>query len=435
MYILLNWLKFRIKKILPPFILKGYYLFFPFFGNLIFKFPSEKIPLIGITGTDGKSSTVLITKEVLKKAGYKVGFTSSVLFGDGNKEYTNERKVTMPGRFFLQKFIKELVDNGCNFGIIEVTSEGIKQERCRLINFDIVVFTNITPEHIESHGGFEKYKEAKYQIFRNLYKNRKKKKDVSKIIIINNDCFICQSVLEYSADLKITFGFNQKADIQGKLLKSTFEKNEIFIRSSQEEITIQSRLGGPFIAENILASAAIVQALKIPLNLFKNAVEKINDIPGRFEIISKKPFIIVDYAHTVAAVRKLLKFCRMNWRGEIIHIFGAAGEIRDKWKRPVLGQLSEFYTDFTILTEENPFEEPNEKILNEIKMGIQDQKRVLIIPSRKEAIQKGISLMKENSLLLITGKGCEEVIVGPFGKRTPHNDKKVVLSILNSFKK
>lgn len=429
-YLIKKWL----KKFLPQKILKIYYSFFPFFGHIFASFPSRKIILVGVTGTDGKSSTVFLSAKILQEADYKVGFTSSILFGNGEKEWINEKKLTMPGKFFFPQFLKKLVENKCQFGIIEVTSEGIKQERHRYIDFDLLLVTNITPEHIETHGGFLNYKETKAKIFKNLYLNFVK--GFPKTIIVNADCKESLDFLNYQADQKFKFAIsNQEADFKALPLECDFQKTKFILKDNKDSIEIKTSLAGPFIMKNILAATAIARCLKAPFSKIKSAIEKISLIPGRFEIISWEPFAIVDYAHTVFAFEELLKFVRKNWREEIIHIFGAAGGGRDRWKRPILGKLSEFYTDFSILTEENSFDDPVEEILNDILKGFSKSNRVEIIPSRKEAIKKGLSIAKRDNLLLVTGKGCETVIAGPFGKRIPHNDKEVILSFLKNHEK
>lgn len=426
-------IKKNIRKNLPLSFLNLYFSSYPFIGNLIFGKPSRKIKLIAITGTDGKSSSVIFTARILKEAGYKVGFFSSVSYSDGGEEYPNILKMTMPGRFFLQKFIKKLVNNKCDFGVIEVTSEGIKQKRHLFINFDIVLVTNINPEHIESHGGFPNYKYAKSIIFKNL--NKSYHKNIPKTIIVNNDDKEGKKFLLFDAENKLTFGIKKESDIQGQILNTNLFQNIFRVETKNQSTIITILFGGPFIAENALAGIAVAKALKINLAVCAVALKKIPALAGRFEIVSKKPMIIIDYAHTKAAVEKILLFIRKNWNGKIIHIFGAAGGGRDKWKRPLLGELSEKYADFSILSEENSFDEPTINILQEIYNGFKNKEKVAIIIDRKQAIQKAIEMCanSENTLLLLTGKGCETVIAGPLAKKIPYNEKQTILCLLNNY--
>jgi len=402
-------------------------------GNLIFGQPSRKIKLIAITGTDGKSSSVIFTARILKEAGHKVGFFSSILYSDGIQEYPNTFKMTMPGRLFLHKFLKRLVDNKCDFGVIEVTSEGIKQKRHLFIDFDIALVTNIKPEHIESHGGFENYKQAKSTIFMNLA--RSYRKNVPKTIIVNNDDSEAKTFSSFDAEQKVSFGVQQKADVQGQILNTDLFQNILGVELGRQSATMEMSAGGPFITENALAAIAVAQALKISLATCVTAFKKIANPPGRFEIVSKNPVIIVDYAHTIAAVEKILSFVRKNWRGQIIHVFGAAGGGRDRWKRPQLGELSERFTNFSILTEENSFDESTVDILQDIYVGFKNKDRVIIVADRRRADQKAVEMQMDSkdTLLLLTGKGCETVIAGPLTRKTPYNEKQTVLCLLNNY--
>jgi len=425
--------KKKLRNRLPEGPLSLYFALYPFVGNLIFGRPSRKIKLIAVTGTDGKSSSVIFTVRILKEAGYKVGFFSSVSYSEGNQESPNPFKMTMPGRLFLQRFLKKLVDNKCDFGVIEVTSEGIKQKRHLFIDFDIVLVTNIKPEHIESHGGFENYKQAKSVIFRNL--NRSYRKNIPKTIIVNNDDAEAKTFLSFDAEQKLSFGMHGGSDVHGQVLNTGLFQNTFCVNTKGRLATIIMSAGGPFVVKNALAAIAIAQALEIPLETCATALGKKENILGRFEVVSKKPMIIVDYAHTVAAVEKILLFVRENWQGEIVHVFGAAGGGRDKWKRSQLGELSEKYAHFSILTEENSFDESTTNILQGIYGGFKKKERVVIVADRRQAVQRAIEMQgdAENVLLLLTGKGCETVIAGPFAGKIPYNEKQTVLCLLGNY--
>ncbi len=415
---------------LPRPLLNLYFSFYPFVGSVIWARPSRNLNIVGITGTDGKSSTVIFTARILREAGYKAGFFSSVAYSDGDTEQPNTFKMTMPGRFFMQRFLKNLVEHQCNFGVIEVTSEGIKQKRHLFIDFDTVAITNLKPEHIESHGGFNRYKEAKATIFKDLMKNFRKK--FPKTIVVNADDDESKEFLNFDADQKITFGIKNGAAIHAEQIQSSLFETRFTIRSKSHTLPIQMKLGGPFFVENAIAAVAIAQGFGTPLATSISALEKISHLPGRFEIVSKNPLVIVDYAHTVAAVEEVLSFIKKNWGGRIVHVFGAAGGGRDKWKRPHLAALSEQFSDLSILTEENPFDEPTELIMKDIYDGFKDKKRVLSIPDRREAVKKALSLNEKNTLFLFTGKGCETVIAGPRGTKKPYNEKEAVLQCLAS---
>jgi UDP-N-acetylmuramoyl-L-alanyl-D-glutamate--2,6-diaminopimelate ligase len=288
----------------------------------------------------------------------------------------------------------------------------------------------LKPEHIESHGSFENYKSAKATIFKNLHRGYNK--NVLKTIIVNQEDIESKNFLEYQADKKLTFGVGSDSLVQGKIIEQNLYKNVFEVAVKNDSCKISMDLGGPFIVDNALAAIAITTSLGVELPVCKKALEKITNIAGRFEIVSKNPVIIVDYAHTVAAVEKMLSFVRKNWPGKIIHIFGAAGGGRDKWKRPLLADLSEHFTDFSILSEENSFDEPVEQILGDIYSGFKNKNRVAIIPERKHAVIQALSRADKDTLLLFTAKGSETVIAGPFGRKKPYNEKEFIQTCLSS---
>lgn len=416
-------LKKKLRNALPRPLLEVYFWMYPAIGNLIYGRPSSKLRVIGITGTDGKSSTVILTARLLQAAGYKVGFFSSIAYHDGLTERPNTFKMTMPGRLFLQRFLHTLVGNGCDIAILEVTSEGIKQKRHSFIRFDTVVCTNVTPEHIEAHGGFEAYLKAKQELFRHR----------PKTIIVNADDANAAGLTALPAERHVTYGFNTQADVHGKILtqdlfQTTFEVS----MGRKTPTTITLNLGGPFIAYNALAAITVAQSFGVDLASMTSILASIPTIPGRFEIVSHSPLVIVDYAHTVAALERLLPFLRAQWPHEIIHIFGAAGGGRDAWKRPVLAHLSEEWTDRHILTEENSFDEPTKHILDAIRAGFESTENVQVIPKRRNAVKRALKLAQSDSMILFTGKGCETAIAGPHGTREPYSEVETVTCLLKN---
>lgn len=422
-------LKKKLRNHIPKPLLSLYFSFYPVLGHFIFGRPSKKIKLVGITGTDGKSSTVVFTAKLLREAGYKVGYFSSVFYSEGNEDMINSFKMTMPGRLFLQKFLKKLVDNSCDVAIIEVTSEGIKQKRNLCIDFDVVLVTNIKPEHIESHGSFENYKNTKAKLFKNITKGISK--GIPKTIIVNNDDEIAKTFASFSSDKIISFGRADTSKLQVSNVSADFFSSQFSVSYNNEKYNVSLNTGGPFIVDNILASLAVACAFNIPLKKSISALKDIKNPPGRFEIVSSDPIVIVDYAHTIAGVEKLLSFVRKNWNKDIVHVFGAAGGGRDKWKRPELAKLSEKYTTVTILTEENPFDEPVLEIINDIRKGFSENRKIYTEENRKIAVKKGFDMiLANNGLLLLTAKGSETVIAGPCGKKYPYSEKETVLCLL-----
>jgi len=402
-----------IKKFIPSFLLDWYHFSLSYLGAVLYRFPSEKIKVIGVTGTNGKSTVVELTTKILEEAGYKVASLSSIRFKITEKEWPNTLKMTMPGRFKLQKFLRQAVDSGCQYVVLEVTSEGIKQHRHRFINFDTAVFTNLTPEHIEVHGGFENYRAAKGKLFQ-LTKNTH---------VINVDDANAEYFLQFSAKKKYTYGLN-KGDINNKNLQ------------------LNLRLIGNFNIYNALAAICVGLSQGVDLKTCKRVVEKVEGIPGRMEEVISGPFkVFVDYAFTPNALEKVyqtltsLKPKAYNLKPKLISVLGACGGGRDKWKRPVLGEIAAKYCDEIIVTNEDPYDEDPMEIIEQVAKGAESirtnqssqyKSAVFRILDRKAAIKKSLELAKTGDVVIITGKGCEPWICIAKGEKIPWDDRKVV---------
>ena len=364
------------KKIIPRslavFFRPAYHYILALLAAIFYWFPSQNLIVIGVTGTNGKSTVVELIHAILTEAGFKTGSISSLRFKIGNKEQQNKLKMTMPGRFALQKFLRESVSAGCEYAVLEVTSEGIKQYRNKFIKFDVAVITNVTPEHIESHGSFENYLAAKMKLFEqvscsrpDLFRSRSGLNDG--VLIINSDDPNAQKFLQFPANVKYVYnsgfisieknGSTQKISLTEKLV--TPER----ISFKLQNTVISSRLIGEFNFYNILAAVSIAISQNIGLEKIKTALAKIYGIPGRLEFVQKKPFaVVVDYAHTPDALRKvyetLKETCLMSHVPcRMICVLGSAGGGRDKWKRPEMGKIAAEFCDEIILTNEDPYDE------------------------------------------------------------------------------
>jgi len=383
-----------LKRIIPNFLLNWYHFAWAFLGAIIYGFPSKKLKVIGITGTNGKSTVVFLISRILEQAGYKVAALSSIQFKIKNKIWPNNLKMTMPGRLKIQKFLQQAVQSKCQYAILEVTSEGIKQYRHKFIGFDSIIFTNLTPEHLESHGGFENYKKTKGKLFQALKNNGK--------IIINLDDPSADYFMKFPAKKKIGYTINS-------------------------EVKFKLNILGQFNISNALAAMSAAQEEGVSFDKIKLALENIKSIPGRMEFIIKEPFtIIVDYAHTPDALEKVYQTAKQIVSGRLIGVLGAAGGGRDKWKRPELGKIAAKYCDYIILTNEDPYNEDPSRILFEIKQGIKNRTSLEIILDRRKAIKKAISLAKPGDLIIITGKGCEPWMCVANNKKMPWDDREVV---------
>lgn len=410
-----------IKKITPLFLLDWYYLLLPFLGVILYWFPSRKLKIIGVTGTNGKSTVVLMITAILEEAGFKTASLSSIKFKIGDKERPNTLKMTMPGRFKIQKFLRQAVNAGCQYAVLEATSEGIKQHRHRFINFDVAVFTNLTPEHIERHGSFEKYREAKGKLF----------KACKNIHIINRNDENFDYFWGFPAKKKIGFTmFGSPTPLIS--VADIIEGSRTPLISVADIQPLNLKLPGEFNTYNALAAISVGLSQGIDLEICKKAVEKIESIPGRMEVVYREQFsVIIDYAHTPDALEKVYK----TIPGRKICVLGAAGGGRDKWKRPELGKIAARYCDGIILTNEDPYDENPQDILDQIENGIsqfieRSMDWIHKILDRKEAIRAALGLAKPGDAVIITGKGCEPWMCLAGGKKIPWSDKQIALDIL-----
>lgn len=428
-----------LKKIVPKRFILLYHKFLAVFANFIYGKPSEKIIVIGVTGTSGKSTVVNLIGRILEEAGFSVGWVSTLNFKIGKKEWINEMKMTMPGRFALQRILKKMVKSGCQYAIIETSSEGIIQYRHLGINYDILVFTNLSPEHIERHGGFENYKKAKGKLFKHLEKCSIKflnGKEIKKITVINLDDENADYFLKFPAQIKYGYRINKTKieDKQQKNVKIIYPDKINFTSEGSEfqikNLKFQIKLLGKFNIYNSLAAISVALSQDIDLSICQKALEKIKGIPGRMQIIVNKPFkIIVDYAHTPDSLEKVYQTISVIPHSKLICVFGSAGGGRDKWKRPKLGEIASKYCQEVILTNEDPYDENPENIIQQIASGIKNNKFYKIV-DRYKAIKKAIDLAQEEDIIIITGKGSEKCIMGPNGKRIPWDDAETVKKII-----
>lgn len=377
---------------------------------ILYRFPSKKINIVAVTGTKGKTSTSEILNAILEEAGYKTALAGTLRFKIGDHSERNLYKMTIPGRFFLQKFLRRAVDTNCDWVIVEMTSEGAKVFRHKFIEFNALVFTNLSPEHIESHGSFENYKKAKLSIAEAISTSSKR----PRIIIANNDDPHAKDFLAFEADIKTPYTLNEASPY-------TLEKNSTTFTLEKELIT--THLPGLFNLSNILAGVAFSRALKISPQVTKNAILKLNNIRGRVERVDVgQDFdVIVDYAHTADSLEKLYNVFSNTKK---ICVLGGTGGGRDRSKRTVMGEVADRHCDYIVLTDEDPYDENPTEIINDITKGIKNTEKHIIL-DRREAIAHALKKAEAGSVVLITGKGTDPYIMGPNGTKTPWDDATV----------
>ncbi|MFA5086443.1 MAG: UDP-N-acetylmuramoyl-L-alanyl-D-glutamate--2,6-diaminopimelate ligase [Candidatus Paceibacterota bacterium] len=406
-------IKSFVRKLVPKGLLNSYHLGWAFLAALRYGFPSRRIKVIGVTGTNGKSTTVNIAAKILEEAGYKVATLTSIVFKIGDREEENKLKMTMPGRMVINKFLRDAVDAKCDYAIIETTSEGVVQSRHRFIDFKTALITNLNPEHIESHGGFENYKKAKGKFFN----------DVKGTHIINIDDKHSPYFLSFPAEKTITYGISdEKADVRGEDIIATSEGSSFLVKG----VPFKLKILCDFNIYNALGAIAIAVSEGIGLEVCKKGVEKVSQIAGRMEKVIESPFeVFVDYAFVPEALEKVYQFVKPK-NGKLICVLGSCGGGRDKWKRPVLGGLADRYGDLIIVTNEDPYDEKPEDIIDAVSVGVKNKDKLLKISDRREAIRKALSSAGEGDVVVITGKGCEPWICWEDGRKEAWDDRRIV---------
>ncbi|MCL5435241.1 MAG: UDP-N-acetylmuramoyl-L-alanyl-D-glutamate--2,6-diaminopimelate ligase [Patescibacteria group bacterium] len=361
-----------------------YHFFVAILANILFFFPSRKIKLIAVTGTDGKTTTVSLIYHILKSSGAKVSMISSIAAVIDDKTYDTGFHVTTPASFSLQRFMRKARNKKSEYFVLEVTSHAIDQNRIAGIPIKVGVLTNVTNEHLDYHKTYDNYLKTKL----NLLKK-------SKICVVNSDD-ISYTLLSDAKSKKlpenwITYGLSQSSDYNPK----TFDIKK-------------ARLVGDFNKYNVLAAVSCAKSLGVKNEVIKKALGSFHMPVGRVDYVYQKDFsIMIDFAHTPNAFEKILSTVRPITKGKLIHVFGSAGE-RDALKRPFLGEISSKYCDILVLTAEDPRSEDVNKIIAEIEVGIKrEQAEVIRIPDRKEAIEAAVQMAKKDDLVLITGKAQE----------------------------
>ena len=413
-----------IKRLLPNVVLEWfrphYHYWLAYWGDHIYKHPSADITVIAVTGTKGKSTVVELLSTLLEADGKKVASLSTIQFKIGGDVKPNLYKMTTPGRFFVQHFLRQAVDAGCTHAVIEMTSEGAKQYRHRFIDMDALIFTNLTPEHIESHGSFENYKAAKLQIAKQLEHSAKQ----PRYIVANADDEHGADFLAVKVEEKLPYRLSD-------LKLYTLHKDGIglIFSDGDEEVTIRVPLVGLFNVYNTLAAITLVRAWGMKLATIETALRALPPVKGRVEHFyspkgaEKHVTAVVDYAHTPDSLEKLYQAFKDVPK---VCVLGNTGGGRDTWKRPEMATIAEQYCDSIILTNEDPYDENPRKIVDEMARGITDKNKLDIIMDRRLAIETAIAQAPDNGYVIVSGKGTDPYIMGAHNSRQPWSDAAVV---------
>jgi len=410
-----------------------------FYGN-----PTSRMRLIGVTGTNGKTTTTYLLESILKKAGKQTGVLGTINYRYGQKSVTSAN--TTPESLDLQKILHEMVGNGVSDVIMEVSSHGLDLQRVFGCQFDGVVFTNFTSDHLDYHRTLEHYFESKQKLFSEALMTSPK---TQRFAVTNRDDPRGEAIVEGIHLPIIRYGLDPSSDVSANQATFNFEGLSCRVRTPQGSFPLHSKLIGEFNLQNILAAVATGTGLGIPLEVIKEGIEALKGVPGRFEKVENRKgiHVVVDYAHTPDALERVLLGLKKVLKDSpsppspgctmMITVFGCGGD-RDRTKRPIMGEIAGKYSDLSILTSDNPRTEDPLAIMSEVERGLKklgleewpsdgitswrEKKGYLKFPDRREAIRTAIRLAQPSDAVLIAGKGHEDYqIIGK--EKFPFDDR------------
>lgn len=392
-----------------------------YYGN-----PARTLRVIGVTGTNGKTTTVNYINEILKEAGYRTAMFSTATIEVAGNAQRNELNATVASTGEMQRFFRRAKRSKADFTILEFPSHALHQHKLDTVPVEVAVMTNLTQDHLDYHGTMENYASVKAKLFNRF----------PKFIVLNRDDEWFEYFNHFSAESqKITYGKHESADAR-------IDRVKLFRKGTEADLTIDHQtklelataLPGEFNAYNMVAAASVAYLLGVNLDAISEGIANLEAVPGRFDRIeAEKGFdVVIDYAHTPDALEKLLQTAKSITKRRVILVFGACGD-RDKSKRPIMGEIAAKLADRIFLTDEESYSEDPDQIRAQIFEGIKTAKgqiRTTEVADRREAIAKAIELAKKGDTILVTGMG-HEVYRIVNGQKLPWNDEQVVRELLN----
>ena len=425
-----------LKTITPEPLLnlirKPYHYTLAVLAACVYQFPARKLHVIGVTGTNGKSTTANLAAAILEAAGHTVGLITTVNFQIGDEKWPNETKMTSFGRFQTQKLLRRMVEAGCTHVVLEVSSHAMHQHRMWGIPFETAVFTNLSRDHLDYHPTMEAYRAAKGKLFAKL----RAADGGETTAIINGDDAEAPYFLEFFADRKYLYGTERKAgelmplahSVIAEEIKSDNEGSRFTARAEDISLPIHVHIPGRFNVSNALAAICVGLVYRVDPKQISAAIDGVTGVPGRMERVEAgQPFpVIVDYAHTPDAFQNVLETLRPLTKGKLIIVFGATGD-RDRGKRPELGRIAAALGDYLVLTEEDPGSEDALDIIEEVRPGIDAAGTDIsydVEPDRRKAIRMALTKAKSKDTVVLLGKGHETIMAYASGNR-PWDDRTV----------
>ncbi len=388
--------------------------------SAFFSHPEKKLKLIGVTGTNGKTTSCFILKSVLDKLGHKTGLLGTVKNIVGDKEYP--AVLTTPDCYDLFGLFDEMVQCGCEYCVMEVSSQALDQRRVDGVHFDAAIFTNLTQDHLDYHGSFENYKAAKHMLFEN-----------SDIAVLNIDDESALGMVENTDCKTVTFSAdNNNCDYSAKNIRISASGVKYELVSNDNIGRVKFGVPGKFSVYNSMGAAICLVELGMDFRAVLDALAECKGIPGRMEVVeADTPYtIIIDYAHTPDGLENVLGCVREITQGRVITVFGCGGD-RDKTKRPIMGEIAARLSDVAVVTSDNPRSEDPEAIIEDITAGIgRHSSKIIVDSDRKSAIKKALEAAHEGDIVVLAGKGQETYQILASGK-IHFDEREVVAEILS----
>lgn len=368
-------------------------------AHVFYKEPSKKLNVVGITGTNGKTTTTYIIKKILEKNNHKVGLIGTIANYIGDTKI--ETNLTTPESVELCELMKSMVDSGCDYAVMEVSSHSLALQRVNSINYKVGIFSNLTQDHLDFHQTMEEYAKAKKILFDSLSDDA--------FSVINIDDEYAKFMIQDTKSKILTYGFSEDADFKILNLENSIDGLKFQIKHLENVYQIKSNLIGKFNAYNITAAFVTTFALNIPVDNIIEAINEFSGVAGRFQVIKKdEKTVVVDYSHTPDSLEKALLTLKEIGSGKhpVYCVFGAGGD-RDKTKRPKMGKIASELAEKVVITSDNPRTEDPMAIIEDIKNGLSKNNFVVIL-DREEAIKYAILNSEDNAIILIAGKGHED---------------------------
>ncbi|MBD3182627.1 UDP-N-acetylmuramoyl-L-alanyl-D-glutamate--2,6-diaminopimelate ligase [Candidatus Poribacteria bacterium] len=384
--------------------------------------PSGKLLMIGITGTNGKTSTCFMTRSIFQAAGKDIGILGTIIQRSGGADIN--AGMTTPEAHKIHKMLKDAVDEDLYGIVMEVSSHALELKRVDDIKFDVAAFTNLSQDHLDFHKGMNGYLASKLRLFEELLN-----KSESPVAVVNLDDSASEKIIKNTGARVITYGLHKQADVQVTDFISTVNGLGFTVRlMGKDEVKINLRVLGEYNLYNALAALAIGFSQGISLEAIKSGLENFKTVPGRFETVNcgQDFAVVVDYAHSPDALENVLKAAKKLTGEKLITVFGCGGD-RDKGKRPLMGSVAAELSDYSVITSDNPRSEDPLEIISQIQAGIDSkfENCYEIIPDRQKAIGKAINMARKGDIIVIAGKGHENYQILKGGKRIHFDDREI----------